>query len=448
MTAGPGTCRGPGEPGWEGPPPRSGRGRVVAGMLLGVVAVAALARLGGGTVAPTGELEITAVTPTPSPPPPTPASTPTSPPTTPSAVPSPPEVVSLPLAWRPLPVAPVPGRRDAATAWTGRELLLWGGRRGDRSRVELRGDGAALDLATSTWRALPLAPLAARADAAASWTGGLWFVWGGQGTAGQLGDGATYDPATNTWTPLPPAPISPRTGASAVWTGRQVLVLGGTDATGLLPDTAAYDPATRSWSLAASLSPPLRQGFRLEAAPDGDLPLVWVPERTAFDSDHGLGLPFAARYDLTGGRSTVLPTLPFGGLVPNVVQPTAGGPVAMLAAAGGRSELFRLPPGHGWEPAATAPRGVDPAHSTVVRLGELLAVVADEGPLRAALYDPPADRWFTVEPSGAVEGAQAVAAGAEILVIPGSALDRSTGVPVDQPGWRLALPPEVLAPVR
>jgi hypothetical protein len=126
----------------------------------------------------------------------------------------------------------------AATAWTGRELLYWGG---DRSCQEgpVRNEGAAFDAVTRTWRPLATAPIDGRSSAAAVWTGEELLVWGGW--SGNIrADGAAYRPATDEWRLLSESPLAPQIPTAAVWTGREMLVWGG-------PEGAAYDPATDAW---------------------------------------------------------------------------------------------------------------------------------------------------------------------------------------------------------
>lgn len=130
--------------------------------------------------------------------------------------------------WSELPAAPIAGRIGAATAWTGTEMLIWGGQnsKGDKDF----GDGAAYNPATGQWRTLSASPLNARVPAAWVWTGSDLFIWGGD--KGQR-DGALYDPATDSWRSVPappptPAATGPTTGplqATAVWSGRDVLLL-------------------------------------------------------------------------------------------------------------------------------------------------------------------------------------------------------------------------------
>jgi hypothetical protein len=158
----------------------------------------------------------------------------------------------LPAGWSE--AAPPPEvRSGAAMAWTGTQLLMWGGYTGfDEADVVARG--LAFDATANTWRALPPSPLAARALPASAWTGSELLVWGGWGgtygyefAEGFLDDGAAYDPATRTWRVLPRAPITGRAPFS-VWTGRELLVWG----TALRVedrerDGAAYDPEGNTW---------------------------------------------------------------------------------------------------------------------------------------------------------------------------------------------------------
>ncbi len=154
----------------------------------------------------------------------------------------------LPSGWSGLPPPPEV-RSGSATAWTGSRLLVWGGYvfdgGGDKTPMN---DGFVFDAASKTWSDLPAGPLAARARAASAWTGSELLVWGGwDGGTGLFGDGAAYDPATKTWRPLPPAPIEARAPLS-VWTGTEMLVWGtAIRFPSVSMDGAAYDPTSDAW---------------------------------------------------------------------------------------------------------------------------------------------------------------------------------------------------------
>jgi hypothetical protein len=130
-------------------------------------------------------------------------------------------------SWRDISTAgaPVVGQ-NPFFAWTGREMIVWGGLGGSA-----RGEGARYDPALDAWT--PMSAYGApspRASGAAAWTGCRFLVWGGasadDGTA--LGDGAEYDPTTDSWTPLPGAGApSPRSLSTSVWTGSELVVWGG-----------------------------------------------------------------------------------------------------------------------------------------------------------------------------------------------------------------------------
>jgi hypothetical protein len=199
--------------------------------------------------------------------------------------------------WDSLPPSPIEARTLAASAWTGSELLVWGGWRGtygDAFAQGLLDDGAAYDPASDTWRPLAPAPIEGRAPLSV-WTGRELLVWG---TALRVEDrprdGAAYDPATDTWRVIPEAPIE-LTDASAVWTGREMIVLGAALCCGNDPETetaigAAYDPATDTWRRIADaeLSPQAST-----AAWDGSEVIAWdyLNDSAAYDPDEDMWRP-------------------------------------------------------------------------------------------------------------------------------------------------------------
>jgi hypothetical protein len=155
--------------------------------------------------------------------------------------------------------APLAPRIHPAYAWTGAELLVWGGT-DDRQELFF-GDGAAYDPKADSWRMLPEAPIGARAPLAV-WTGNELVVWGtGVRVHQRPRDGAAYDPTTNTWRRIAKAPVE-LTDATAVWTGREMIVFGAPLHGGNFPETpsaiaASYEPETNTWRelLDSSLSP-------------------------------------------------------------------------------------------------------------------------------------------------------------------------------------------------
>src|SRR5207253_2409974 len=128
--------------------------------------------------------------------------------------------------------------------WTGTEMLIWGGNDHQQSWA----DGAAYNPKTNSWRSIPSAPMSGTAIPAMVWTGhemlvlGGLAVFGGGGVA--RGDGAAYDPVSNTWRSLPPPPPSLEF-TSGVWTGKLAVFIGNNPDVGAR--VAAYDPAANRW---------------------------------------------------------------------------------------------------------------------------------------------------------------------------------------------------------
>jgi hypothetical protein len=153
--------------------------------------------------------------------------------------------------WRPMPASPLGARSQAAGVWTGRELLVWGGA-DYRTDYPYDGynDGAAFDPATDRWRMLPPPPIDGRQPLAV-WTGEEMIVWGNTDREQRRVDGAAYDPEADTWRPIADAPIE-LTDATASWTGEEMIVFGaalhgGNQAESRTAIGAAYDPSTDTW---------------------------------------------------------------------------------------------------------------------------------------------------------------------------------------------------------
>jgi hypothetical protein len=150
--------------------------------------------------------------------------------------------------WTTLPDSPLSARAGAELAWTGKELLVWSGGSNHQGFVPSYTDGAAYDPATRSWRALPKAPITGRAWAATAWTGTEMLVWGGDDCGcgnPPTGGNAAYNPATNRWRPLAASPLAPSRTSAGVWTGHEFVVLG----SGAPHEVAvaAYDPSTDTW---------------------------------------------------------------------------------------------------------------------------------------------------------------------------------------------------------
>ncbi|MBI2390149.1 MAG: hypothetical protein HYV09_11225 [Deltaproteobacteria bacterium] len=168
--------------------------------------------------------------------------------------------------WIDAPAAPLAGRMLSGAVWipTVKKLFIWGG---TTDGTKALADGALLARTMpDTWTKLPAAPIAARFDPVVLWTGKEVLVFGGKGVDGGLVDGALYDPVANTWRALPAAPVPAReppmaagltttgdfvffggiAGTSPVWSGARVTlgaspvwsVVSSPDAAALLPRVA------------------------------------------------------------------------------------------------------------------------------------------------------------------------------------------------------------------
>jgi Kelch motif len=154
--------------------------------------------------------------------------------------------------WRKLPSMPVARGGDYASVWDGREMIVIGGTSRPSASAEPLARGVAYNPATNTWRWL--APMEfLRSGFACAWTGSQLVVWGGTSDGGTIPpNGEAYDAAADTWSALPKAPLRARTDAAAVWTGTELIVWGGVDARPATPegswkelfDGAAFKPAS------------------------------------------------------------------------------------------------------------------------------------------------------------------------------------------------------------
>jgi hypothetical protein len=135
--------------------------------------------------------------------------------------------------WKPLPMENAPiSARGLQAFWTGTEMVLWGGAHLDgesRLNVGLNA-GARYNPATNAWRATQAdgAP-DGRLYYAGAWTGTELIVWGGgDQTRPTTATGGRYNPEIDQWLPIQENEAPPgRSFATAVWTGEGILFFGG-----------------------------------------------------------------------------------------------------------------------------------------------------------------------------------------------------------------------------
>ena len=157
-------------------------------------------------------------------------------------------------------------RRDHTLAWTGSEVIVWGGR-GWLQSIGAFTDtdtGGRYDPVTGTWSAMSTEGVPPRSGHTAIMAGNEMFVWGGN-----TNTGFRYDPGTDTWTAISTidAP-SPRRLNAAIWTGTEMIVWGGESASGHTMNTGGrYDPATDTWKALSTVNAP---------SPRRDMAYAWT----------------------------------------------------------------------------------------------------------------------------------------------------------------------------
>lgn len=345
-------------------------------------------------------------------------------------------------SWSRLPPAPIAARADVIGVWSGTELLVWGGASGP-GRTDLHADGAAYNPRTKRWRVIPPAPLNGRTAAAAhAWTGQELVVWGGydrirEGDSHVVGDGAAYNPSTNAWRMLPPGPLGPRSDAVAIWTSKELIIVGGHRGDGRAnPGGAAYDPATDQWRLLPTPS--------LPAGHDVSYPFtVWTGSRlmvwwgwTHVETDGntqtiGGGIdrvdydPAADSWALADpikGSPRGIHDVFWTGA--EVLIPAAAPWCATTCPSSAGADLVGSrsgPDGMTWRPIAHGP--VDIGSGPTLWTGAAMVRISDSfnGDTQsgdAAAWDPVADRWFALRPAPLVPspGTVAVWTGTELLL--------------------------------
>ena len=179
------------------------------------------------------------------------------------------------IAWSALPTEGAPaGRYFHSAVWTGKAMLVWGGR--GAGKAPSLASGGRYDPATKAWA--PLATLGAPSPRylhSAVWTGSTMLIWGGYGDVKLATDGGAYDPESDTWTPMAKAnQPPPRTAHTALWTGSTMLIWGGLSTMTPLGSGGAYDPASNTWKALPSQNAPSAR-FSHAAAWTGAQMIVW-----------------------------------------------------------------------------------------------------------------------------------------------------------------------------
>lgn len=339
------------------------------------------------------------------------------------ATPSPDSTVPTPVfenlnsGWTKL-ESPPEARTDAVTVWSGRQpsgrdLVMWGGSSGYGGTVH--DNGYSWDPDTNAWTTIAESPLAGRAEAGAAFTGTEIVIWGGySGQQRPLGDGAAYDPQSDSWRLLPDAPIPPAIPVATVWTGEEVLVWGSTDRSAASRAGAAYNPTTNQWRRLPDAPAAINLGTAVWTGGDSSRPQEMIVFGAELDNsnvselDHGVGIA----HDPASDKWRELPDValsPQASAIAWTGEEVIAWDYDLAAAA--------------YDPAADDWRQIPPVpidYSECYPATEFIgAYVFAWFCGDAALWDPETDSWSRIETPERIVPGEPVAAG-EVLLFAGA----------------------------
>ncbi|MEM6992719.1 MAG: hypothetical protein AAF721_19550 [Myxococcota bacterium] len=292
---------------------------------------------------------------------------------------------------------------DGHTAvWTGKVVVFWGG--DEAFPVESNGyapvqprphaDGRHYDPVSDRWSPMPEAPIDARFDHIAVWTGSEMLVWGGRDATRTLGDGAAYDPVAGSWRRISSrgAP-KPRTRPGVAWTGNELLVVGGqTVDGGGVAGAHAYDPAKDRWRALPALE---------ARAPAG---VVWTGREAIVWGGAAAGDAAGLRLDPSRGW-TALPTDGAPPVRAGSIVASVGG--AMVVWGGRHGDDEPVATGARFDPTASAWSPLSEVGAVArefpefVVLGDVVAILGEpvdweHNDHSLSLYNAAEDRWWTI----------------------------------------------------
>ena len=161
------------------------------------------------------------------------------------------------------PMATNEGRTDNAYVWSGTEMLVWGGSTPNSPWTDT---GARYDPVSNSWAPMSTigAPSPRTSHGRAAWSGSEMLVWGGFGPTGEVAGGGRYDPQMDAWSTISSSGApSPRYGHALVWDGQHMIVWGGAEYSPevLLASGGRYDPSKDSWSAISLDNAPMPARF-------------------------------------------------------------------------------------------------------------------------------------------------------------------------------------------
>ena len=336
--------------------------------------------------------------------------------------------------WTAMSTNNAPGSRaQMAFAWTGAELVVWGGLYeyvvpggffSSGVVDEYYNTGARYNPSTDSWTPMTTngAP-SLRCGATAVWTGSQFLVWGGV-TLVYTNDwfwggsnyfpfnantGGRYSPSGNSWSAMSSAGApTPRSQHTALWTGSRMTVWGGSDDNGAAKTGGRYDPTANTWL--STTTGALAARYTHTAIWTGTQMIVWGGE----DQSLYPALPWldgGGRYNITNDTWTAAAATPSSGDPGARQKATAVWTGSEMIIWGGESAGFYLHSGGRFNPALntwTAPSLVCPPsgriNHTALWSGSAMLIWGgyDQAPTATgASYDPASDSWMPLSKTNA-----------------------------------------------
>jgi hypothetical protein len=349
--------------------------------------------------------------------------------------------------WRRVDGVPLSPRENAVGAWTGDEVLLFGGSDArpcppNASCVPPKepplADGAAYRPATGQWRKLPKAPVGF--DFAESvLIGRTLYVWASELRGQPEGSAAflAYQIKQDRWQALPLPPDHAHGGYKIVGAAGRIIFYHGNDEKGEKPDRV-YDPRLRSWSeLPAD---PLFPSSGRTMVWTGDRLVLFGHELTSDVSGDRPDLARAAVLDLAAGAWRRLPDSELLGIWPwvpvgeRLVNPSLGGEDGGKVNGWGRSYPYGgiLDLGTGrWSALPNPPADDAEGGRQVAGVGLLTPSAGHFFAERGWVLDTATDRWIRIprimEPPGYVQSRTVVSAGRDLFLFGGARFGDAEG---------------------
>jgi hypothetical protein len=275
--------------------------------------------------------------------------------------------------WRLLPPSPLGPRANVVAVWTGDDVLVWGGYRGNPTAPLALQSGAAYDPTTNSWRKVADNQWA-HPGAVGVWAKDRLFILAKNG-------GAQYDPTSNAWHDIALLPGSTGGGfLAAAWSGTTLFGVLAEREVGTIA-VARYDNRRDAWTIGKSL----RRSSRADL---NNVSTVWTGKELVVSD----GTRSVWAYDPTTDAWRALASLTQGAASSSIAS-IGGKLVAVYVADDGLHAARAV--GNGWRTIADLPH-VSISQPIAIDAGGRLVAIDRSGrgtPLRA---DPSTGRWVSL----------------------------------------------------